>query len=208
MNYKNTLMYFHLSKFLFKEQYLIRFSLTEGDLLHSLSNRSVSIVGNARSLNKNSFGSKIDKNDIIIRLNRSPISSENSHGIKTTWIATATSLSNELLNQRNPEVILWMTPKIRKLGLNLTNYSSFYLNRKKTNNQLKEKIDARPSVGLMTIDLIQKSEASKIEIFGFDFFESLSNSGKRKAKQVPHDFNSEKKFVKNLINFDKRIKIY
>ena len=41
-----------------------------------------------------------------------------------------------------------------------------------------------------------------------DTFESLSNSGKRKAKQVPHDFNSEKKFVKNLINFDKRIKIY
>ena len=82
------------------------------DLLHSLSNRSVSIVGNARSLNKNSFGSKIDKNDIVIRLNRSPISSESSHGIKTTWIATATSLGNELLNQRNPEVILWMTPKI------------------------------------------------------------------------------------------------
>tara|TARA_B000000565_G_scaffold243157_1_gene209201 strand:- start:595 stop:900 length:306 start_codon:yes stop_codon:yes gene_type:complete len=101
-----------------------------------------------------------------------------------------------------------MTPKIRKLGLNLTNYSSFYLNRKSENNQLKEKINARPSVGLMTIDLIQKSKASKIDIFGFDFFESLSNSGKRKAKQVPHDFNSEKKFVKNLINFDKRIKIY
>ena len=58
----------------------------------------------------------------------------------------------------------------------------------------------------MTIDLIQKSEASKIDIFGFDFFESLSNSGRRGAKQVPHDFNSEKKFVKNLINFDKRIK--
>ena len=208
MTYKNNLMYFHLSKFLFKEQYLIRFSLTEADLLHSLSNRSVSIVGNARSLNKNSFGSKIDKNDIIIRLNRSPISSESSHGMKTTWIATATSLGNELLNQRNPEVILWMTPKIRKLGLNLTNYSSFYLNRKKANNQLKEKINARPSVGLMTIDLIQKSEASKIDIFGFDFFESLSNSGRREAKQVPHDFNSEKKFVKNLINFDKRIKIY
>ena len=208
MTYKNNLMYFHLSKFLFKEQYLIRFSLTEADLFQSLSNRSVSIVGNARSLNKNSFGSKIDKNDIIIRLNRSPISSESSHGIKTNWIATATSLSNELLNQRNPEVILWMTPKIRKLGLNLTNYSSFYLNRKKANNQLKEKIDARPSVGLMTIDLIQKSEASKIDIFGFDFFESLSNSGKRKAKQVPHDFNSEKKFVQKLINFDSRIKIY
>ena len=82
MNYKNNLMYFHLSKFLFKEQYLIRFSLTEGDLLHSLSNRSVSIVGNARSLNKNSFGSKIDNNDIVIRLNRSPILSESSHGKK------------------------------------------------------------------------------------------------------------------------------
>ena len=68
MNYKNNLMYFNLSKFLFKEQYLIRFSLTETDLLHSLSNRSVSIIGNARSLNKNSFGSKIDKNDIITEL--------------------------------------------------------------------------------------------------------------------------------------------
>ena len=102
MTYKNNLMYFHLSKFLFKEQYLIRFSLTEADLLHSLSNRSVSIVGNARSLNKNSFGSKIDKNDIIIRLNRSPISSKSSHGIKTTWIATATSLGNELLNPAEP----------------------------------------------------------------------------------------------------------
>ena len=199
---------FNILKFFLGENYLFDFSLSEVELLSRLSDRSISLVGNARSLNEKSFGTDIDKNEIIIRLNRAPILSESSHGKKTSWIATATSLPNSLLALHNPEIILWMTPKVRKLGLNLINFSSFYLHKKKANEILKIKIGARPSVGLMIFDLIQKSEASKIDIFGFDFFESLSNSGRRTLEQVPHNFISEKDYFQAVSKTDTRIKFY
>ena len=52
---------FNILKFFLGENYLFEFSLSEVELLQNLSNRSISLVGNARSLNEKSFGTDIDK---------------------------------------------------------------------------------------------------------------------------------------------------
>jgi hypothetical protein len=56
----------------------------------------------------------------------------------------------------------------------------------------------------MLIDLIERSTAKHVELFGFDFFASLSLTGSRTADQVPHDFESEKQWVRRLLDRDKR----
>ncbi|MEJ6707606.1 MAG: hypothetical protein QNK92_02090 [Amylibacter sp.] len=60
----------------------------------------------------------------------------------------------------------------------------------------------------MLIDLAARSDAQKINLFGFDFFASLSLSGRRTAAQVPHDFSAEKRFVTKLMQNDARVVLH
>ena len=58
--------------------------------------------------------------------------------------------------------------------------------------RLKAQLNAPPTTGLMMIDLLAGSPATKITLYGFDFFASLSLSGRRTAAQVPHNFQAER----------------
>jgi hypothetical protein len=57
---------------------------------------------------------------------------------------------------------------------------------------------------MMMIDLLTRSAASSVTLYGFDFFASQSLTGSRTALQVPHDFRSERGFVQALIARDPR----
>ena len=59
----------------------------------------------------------------------------------------------------------------------------------------------------MMIDLLARSPAAKITLYGFDFFTSLSLSGSRTAAQVPHDFAAERAFVDALLARDPRFSL-
>jgi hypothetical protein len=61
-----------------------------------------------------------------------------------------------------------------------------------------------PTTGLMMIDLLASSHATKITLYGFDFFASLSVSGRRTAAQVPHNFQAERAYVTALLARDSR----
>ncbi len=195
---------FSFRKTLQGDQYLTQLSLSE-DALHALlEGKTVAIVGNARSLETQKYGTGIDAHDIVIRLNNAPIIEAACHGGRTDWMAVAKHISKQTLQARNPDLLLWMPAHRKRLDWRMVNYSKFYLNSPERNDELKAKLGASSSVGCKTIDLVHRTNAAKVTLYGFDFFASLSLSGNRTADQVPHNFSAEKEMIEELIERDKR----
>ncbi|MCB2143518.1 MAG: hypothetical protein KDE02_11820, partial [Rhodobacteraceae bacterium] len=64
-----------------------------------------------------------------------------------------------------------------------------------------------PTTGLMMVALLARSRLATLDLYGFDFFASLSLTGSRSAAQVPHDFAAEKAWVDALMVQDTRIRM-
>ena len=64
---------------------------------------------------------------------------------------------------------------------------------------------APPTTGAMLIELLARAPLASLTLYGFDFFASLSLSGRRTADQVPHDFTSEADWAAALMARDSRI---
>lgn len=190
------------------ESRLEQFSLTPDALQADLAGQTVALVGNAKSLSQGGFGPQIDAADIVIRLNGAPIPDIASHGTRTDWIALSTPITPEILRARNPSRMLWMTRKRKRLPFALASRPGFYLNRRADVEALRARIGGPPTTGLMVIDLLARSKAARIDLYGFDFFASLSLSGSRTAAQVPHDFGAEKAFVDDLLSRDTRFHLH
>ena len=190
------------------ESTLQEFSVPKSEILSELSGQHVAIVGNSRALSATSQGSKIDAADVVIRINRAPMPSATSHGSKTDWLALATSLTPEEHQNLAPHRTLWMSLKRKRLPLWIANLPGFYLHPLNEWQLLKNHLQNPPSTGAMIIDLVAGSDATEINLFGFDFFASKSLSGRREASQVPHDFLTEEKFVSGLIVDDRRITLH
>jgi len=75
-------------------------------------------------------------------------------------------------------------------------------------DNLKSRLKAQPTTGVLIIEWLTQQDLAGIHIFGFDFFASKSLSGSRSADQVPHDFPSEKEFVEALMKADPRITLH
>ncbi len=198
---------FVLAKLGGNERALECFSLRPEVLMAHLSGKTVALIGNAKSLSLGQFGPFIDLADIVIRLNAAPMPSAVSHGTKSDWIALSSPIPTEILQSRNPTHVLWMTRKRKRLPYALAVRPGFYLNRRSDALALRAQLNAPPTTGLMMIDLLARSPAAKITLYGFDFFTSLSLSGSRTAEQVPHDFAAERAFVDALLARDPRFSL-
>ena len=177
-------------------------------LARCVSDRSVALVGNARSLSSLSLGKEIDSCELVIRLNTAPNQKTGSHGARTSWIASSTLLSPRRLQALNPERLIWMSPRRRALVLlaygtllPMSFYPSDWW------QVLAAKLGgARPSTGAMVIDLIVRLGGfSELRLFGFDFFQSGSLSQRGLTSQPPHDFAREQEYVSELLQSEPRI---
>lgn len=177
-------------------------------VLPELIGKRVAVIGNARSLAQTSLGAQIDDHDLIIRINGAPMPSAVSHGSRTDWIAMSTPQTDDLIQDRAPSRLLWMTRKRKRLPWKLATDPRFFLNPVEDITRLCQQLSAPPTTGAMVISLLTQSEASQISLFGFDFFASQSLSGRRTAEQVPHDFDAEAGWVGHLIETDPRLKIH
>lgn len=195
---------FVLARLTGNEAALESLSLPIEVLMEELAGKSVALVGNATGLATKDQGVAIDSADLVIRINSAPIPDARSHGSRTDWIALSTPIPTATLQARAPHRILWMTRKRKRLSFALATRPGFYLNRRADVAALRDAIGGPPTTGLMMIDLLARSPASKVSLYGFDFFASLSLSGRRTAAQVPHDFAAERAFVEALIARDSR----
>ena len=196
---------FHIARLLRNEAKLQQLS---SPVIPSLAGKSVALVGNARSLSKSEFGEQIDDADVVIRINSAPIPDPRSHGSRTDWIAMSTPTRRALIAERAPSRLLWMTRKRKRLPYWLARDSRFFLNPVAAVEKLRQDMGSAPTTGAMVIDLLLRSEAASIDLYGFDFFSSLSLSGRRTAEQVPHDFSAEQKWVEQQMSLDPRLTLH
>ena len=196
---------FLLARTLRDETALQRLSQSQSALLGDLAGKRVALIGNARALADTEFGAQIDAADLVIRINRAPQPSATSHGTRTDWLALATRLSASDRARIAPDRILWMSPKRKRLDWQTATSPGFYLHPLPDYAALKGRIGAPPTTGAMMIDLLARSDMAALDLYGFDFFASLSLSGSRTAEQVPHDFQGESDWVQALMLADRRI---
>ncbi|GGA30182.1 glycosyltransferase family 29 protein [Neptunicoccus cionae] len=196
---------FTLKRILFGEDFLAQHSCSLNTLHEDLAGKTVAIVGNARSLSKQSFGKTIDQYDVVIRMHAAPLPQVESHGTRTTWLALGMPVSQEIIDARAPVRLLWMAKKRKRLRARFAKAKGFYLHPKNEWDRMATELAAPPTTGVMLIDLVARSAAAEIHLFGFDFFTSLSLSGRRTAAQVPHDFAAEKLFTQSLVARDHRV---
>ena len=197
---------FYLARTLRNEAALATLGLPMAAVLNQLHGH-LALVGNAQSLSATALGGAIDAADLVIRLNRAPMPDARSHGTRTDVLACATALSAAQLHQLNPNLLLWMSPKRKRLSWAMASRQGFALPPLDTHLRLKADLGAPPTTGLMMIDLLAQSSASKITLYGFDFFATLSLSGRRTAAQVPHNFPAERAYVTALLARDRRFSL-
>lgn len=196
---------FLLARTLRDDAALQRLSVPQADLLDDLRGKRVALIGNARALAQTQSGDAIDGADLVIRINRAPMPSPDSHGSRTDWLALAVRLGQADRDRIQPKRVLWLSPKRKRLDWETACSPGFYLHPLADYLALKDRIGAPPTTGAMMIDLIQRSDMAALDLHGFDFFASLSLSGSRTADQVPHDFDAEADWANQLILADRRI---
>lgn len=172
-----------------------------------LEGRRVALVGNARSLASGHSGKKIDAADLVVRINRAPIPDPESHGTRTDWLALAVRPGRTDIDRLGPGRLLWMSHKRKRLPWDVAATPGFYLHPLADWAALREELGAPPTTGLMMVALLARSRLATLDLYGFDFFASLSLTGSRSAAQVPHDFAAEKAWVDALMVQDTRIRM-
>ncbi|MGJ8582650.1 MAG: glycosyltransferase family 29 protein [Marinosulfonomonas sp.] len=199
---------FELAKVLRDEAWLSGLSVSLDALKGDLAGKRVALIGNSRALGQSSYGVQIDAADLVIRINRAPMPATQSHGTRTDWLALATTLPAADYSRVNPGRILWMSHKRKRLKRWIAERPGFYLHPLAEWSRLGQRLTGPPTTGAMMIDIVAKSDAASLDLYGFDFFASQSLSGSRTADQVPHDFGSEKGFVADLMAQDARVKLH
>ncbi|MDB6178101.1 glycosyltransferase family 29 protein [Paracoccus sp. Z330] len=199
---------FYAARLMRDETALARLSVPGAELFAALSGRSVALVGNARALAHTAQGARIDAADLVVRINRAPMPSPQSHGSRTDWLALATRLSDQDKARIAPGRILWMSHKRKRLDWRTAHGPGFYLHPLDAYHDLRDRLAAPPTTGAMMIDLLLRSHLERLALHGFDFFASQSLSGSRSAAQVPHDFQAEAAWVRDLAQHDDRLIIY
>ncbi|WP_435165833.1 glycosyltransferase family 29 protein [Falsirhodobacter sp. 1013] len=195
---------FFVARTLRNEHGIESLSVPQQAVLDDVAGRRVALIGNARGLANAAHGAAIDAADVVIRINRAPMPSPLSHGMRTDMLALATSLDHGQLDRIRPKRILWMSHKRKRLPWAIARSPGFYLHPLADYAALQDRLGAPPTTGAMMIDLLARSRAARIDLYGFDFFATLSLSGHRTADQVPHDFAAEAEWVNSLIAQDSR----
>jgi hypothetical protein len=177
-------------------------------LFERLNDRTVALVGNSRALSERAHGPDIDAHDIVIRCNRAPIFHTRSHGARTDWIATSAEIPENLPVKRGVSHILWMSPRRDRMPVWLLRFPHLFVNPAENNRALAARIGSRPSTGMMVIDLLVRSQSARIDLYGFDFFQSQSVSGNQTKASAPHDFDGEQALVQAWAERDRRLTIH
>ena len=199
---------FLIARALGQEDRLQSLSCPATEVEEALRGKTLALVGNARRPGPPGQGAAIEAADLVIRLNRAPMPAAESHGHRTDILALATGISAADLAQIAPRRLLWMSPKRKRLPWSVAQSAGFHLPGLDAFHRLRAALGAPPSTGLLLIDLVARSQADTITLYGFDFFASLSLSGRRSAAQVPHDFAAERRFVEDLLARDPRFHLF
>jgi len=186
-------------------------------------NKSIAVVGNAKSLFNSEYGNLIDSHDIVCRINQGAIIvNEKSQG-KRIDILVIGGLKKfqHLLDEITVDKKLFVSARKQQEALKIKNLVVYPLEWR---NQLKDNLTSldslfiknnsplpgekgeikKPSSGICTLDYISKFNPRAVSVFGFDWKESPTyyNQG---GYNPSHDWKYEKEYCldyfQNKLNY-------
>jgi hypothetical protein len=148
------------------------------------NNKTIAIVGNSSKILNTKFGKIIDDHDIVVRMNHAPRYMKqyaDSVGTKTTIMSygiSNLSIAKQVQGMCNPVYSLFL---IRCNG-EIKDYSVYHNFKNPVHGTIDEYRELKamfetfkPSTGSVTINyFIKNINFSKINLYGFDFFNSSS----------------------------------
>ena len=178
-------------------------------LLDEVEGKRIAVVGNATSLSEQAYGAIIDAHDIVVRFNMMPIVSAQSHGTRTDWLATHQGLRRTFFEDRGVSTMIWLGDDLKRIpGWMILKAPRFVWLRSQEFKMLAETLNAPPTAGVVLIDLLSKSSAAEISLFGFDFMQSGTLSTWRPTAGAKYDFDGEARYVRQLVREVDRFKVY
>ncbi len=178
-------------------------------LLRRVEGKRVAVVGNATSLSEQDYGALIDSHDIVVRFNMMPIVSAQSHGVRTDWLATHRGLSRAFFEARGASTMIWLGDDLKLMpGWTILKAPTFVWLRRRDLSTLSQTLGAPPTAGVALIDLLARSSAAEISLFGFDFMRSGTLSTWRPTAAAEYDFDGEARYVRQLVQEVDRFTVY
>jgi len=179
------------------------------DLLHMIDGKRVAVVGNATGLADQTHGAKIDSHDIVVRFNKMPIVSAASHGLRTDWLVTHVAVSRKFFERRGASTVIWLGNDHKLIpGWTILKAPTFVWIKDRELANLTRTLDAPPTAGTVLIDLLAKSSAAEISLFGFDFMHSGTLSTWHPTAEAAYDFDGEARYVRQLVQEMDRFTVY
>ena len=180
------------------------------DLYKLFENKSIAVVGNARSLYQSKFGRHIDNNDIVCRFNLGiNHDSYKTHGSKTDWIVYnnenwAKSVDLFSLDTNANWMQVYQNPRDFSKSLPNPIYimPSFILQKIQDYGNFSN--DLRPSIGLVFLYFLTFVNPKQVNIYGFDWkkthtFYNYTRKRKKDERKKGHDWAKEELFFTEKI---------
>ena len=131
-----------------------------------IKGKKVAIVGNAKSIFDKRNGKAIDEHDTVIRFNKGFIHDKNVQGSFTTMVFLACNLASyELQGYKAKFFINRSNHYYNPTALRVANGDRKFL---------ANRLGAQPSTGFMVIDICLRFGAEQIDLYGFDFGETIT----------------------------------
>lgn len=163
-----------------------------------IAGKKIAIVGNAQSLLTKTYGAEIDRNDLVVRLNKGFVVNTAAQGSRTDFVSLTRELTEaEMIAHFSPDTLLMLNPKMRHYhiwssqNVDKTLFCPFrywFADR--------EMIGRRPSSGFSAISwLVRLNVADTITLYGFDFGATATYYNPEGYK-TPHNYPKEAVIVR------------
>tara|TARA_R110000744_G_scaffold296672_1_gene406579 strand:+ start:13042 stop:14772 length:1731 start_codon:yes stop_codon:yes gene_type:complete len=211
--------------FIFDDNFLHQVNkIYDGKFDYDFTNKTVALIGNSPNLLEKEFGDKIDKYDIVIRCNHSPIKKYEKYvGTKTNFrilsskvfgydeITSLSKFDHNYLSELDDQHFIIKMPLNRFPNHSLYGFEKNFGGKNKITvikdefqqNIIKNLQFKEPSTGLFALILFL-SVVEKVDMFGFDFYQNIGKTKDlhyfEEVGHIPsHDFSQEYNIVKSLI---------
>lgn len=156
-----------------------------------LKDKSIAVVGNARSIFSKINGKEIDNHDIVIRFNFGYPVYPRAQGTKTNILFMAFAVSDEVnVEVFNPDFVLYRR-KCKKMVKNRLIYKQERYHNIQREMGGKDWRKNRPSSGYMMIKLLKECDSKiPIDIYGFDWGRTQTFYNDPNYK-TPHNYGYE-----------------
>jgi len=169
-------------------------------LARYIRGKKVALFGNAKSVLQ--CKKEIDSQyDIICRMNLGHVKGWGEYiGTRTDILFLSMPVSDQVLKELNPKFIIWATPKHEKMTPYLECYALRY-------NQtmwqcLYDHLGARPSTGIMALDMLSGLAFRELNIYGYDHWKTVTWYN-NKNRPCHHSPKAEEKLIKYIVNHSK-----